>query len=189
MLRYMKQVLQQDIAIAPFELVAAEEDYRRILDIEVGGDQLRLSLGGKIDRIDRLNGLLRVIDYKTGRAELKFRDIESLFDDSYGNRNSAAMQTLYYAWLVGETFEHEAITPGLYSMRGIFEENFDPALFQSSSKEKVRDFTGLEPEFVKLLKMTLEKLYNPKVPFVQRERDMKCQYCDYSAICQRKSYE
>ena len=189
MLRYMKQVMEQDITIAPFELVAAEETYRRNLDIDVGGLSIELSLGGKIDRIDRVGGQLRVIDYKTGRTDQKFKDVETLFDGSYGNRSSAALQTLFYAWLVGETFPAGAVMPGLYTMKGLFEERFDPALQMTSLKKegRVTSFLPLEKQFIELLKVVLQELFDPAVPFVQRENDQKCTNCDYASLCQRRT--
>ena len=191
MLRYMKQVLEQDVAIAPFELVAAEETYRRNLDIDVGGKSIELSLGGKIDRIDRVGGQFRVIDYKTRRTDQKFRDVETLFDGSYGSRNSAALQTLYYAWLVREDFPGEDAMPGIYSMKGLFEEEFDAALNMTSLKKegRVASFSPLEKQFIELLKEVVQKLFDPNVPFVQRENDKKCGYCDFAALCQRKKMD
>ncbi len=191
MLRYMKQVLEQDSFIAPFELVAAEETYRRNLSIEVGGKSLELSLGGKIDRIDRVKGQLRVIDYKTGRTDQKFRDVESLFDGSYGSRNSAALQTLFYAWLVGEIFSGKNAMPGLYSMKGLFEEKFDPALHMTSLKKegRVDSFSPMEEQFLHELKEVLQQLFDSRVPFVQRAYDKKCGYCDFASLCQRKTID
>ena len=191
MLRYMKQVLEQDTFIAPFELVAAEETYRRNLSIEVGGKSLELSLGGKIDRIDRVKGQLRVIDYKTGRTDQKFRDVESLFDGSYGSRNSAALQTLFYAWLVGEIFSGKNAMPGLYSMKGLFEEEFDPALHMTSLKKegRVDSFSPMEEQFLHELKEVLQQLFDSRVPFVQRAFDKKCGYCDFASLCQRKTID
>lgn len=188
MLRYMKQVLKQDTTIAPFELVAAEATYRRNLAIEVEGKTIELSLGGKIDRIDRVGGQLRVIDYKTGRTDQKFRDVESLFDGNYGSRNSAAMQTFYYAWLVGEAFPGKDVMPGLYSMKGLFKEEFDAALNMTSLKKegRVASFFPLENQFMELLKELVQKLFDPTIPFVQRENDKICSYCDFASLCQRK---
>jgi len=188
MLRYMKQVLKQDTTIAPFELVAAEATYRRNLEIEVEGLSINLSLGGKVDRIDRVGGRLRVIDYKTGRTDQKFRDLESLFDGNYRSRNSAAMQTFYYAWLVGEAFPGKDVMPGLYSMKGLFEEEFDAALNMTNLKKEGRvvSFSPLENQFIELLKGLVQKLFDPTVPFVQRENDKICSYCDFASLCQRK---
>jgi len=187
MLRYMKQVLEKDLFIAPFELVSAEETYRRVLEIEVGDVNLELNLGGKIDRIDRVNGQLRVIDYKTGRTDQKFKDIDTLFEGDYGSRNGAAMQTFFYAWLVGKSYPAKQVMPGLYTMKGLFEEQFDPALTMTSLKKegRIESFEALEEPFITLLKEILQKLFDPKVPFVQRAFDKKCSYCDFAPLCQR----
>ena len=157
----------------------------------MGGKFLELSLGGKIDRIDRVKGQLRVIDYKTGRTEQKFRDVESLFDGSYGSRNSAALQTLFYAWLVGEIFPGKNAMPGLYSMKGLFEEDFDPALHMTSLKKegRVASFSPMEEQFLQGLKEVLQQLFDPRVPFVQRDNDKKCGYCDFASLCQRKTID
>ncbi len=191
MLRYLEKIIRTDLAIAPFELVSAEDDYKRNMQIEVNQAKVEIRMGGKIDRIDRVNGVLRVIDYKTGQTSQKFTTLESLFEGNYGSRNGAAMQTLFYAWLVGEEYPGDQIMPGLYTMKGLFEENFDPALTMTSLKKEGRidSFGGLEDTFVEYLKEVLQKLFDPAVPFVQRDNDIKCSYCDFASLCQRKTID
>jgi hypothetical protein len=188
MLRYLEKILHTDLTIAPFEFVSAEEEYTRPLELEAGDRQLEVRLGGKIDRIDRLEGAYRVIDYKTGQAVQTFSTLESLFERNLGNRNSAAMQTLFYAWLVGTEFTGETVMPGLYTMKGLFEEDFDPALRRTGHKqaERIGSFSEVEEPFVDLLKGVLRNLFDPAVPFDQRKQDRKCGYCDFASICQRK---
>jgi len=191
MLRYLEKILRTDLALTPFELVSAELDYKRKLQIEVKQEILEINMGGKIDRIDRVNGLLRVIDYKTGQTSQRFPTLESLFDGDYGSRNGAAIQTLFYAWLVKEAYPGEKILPGLYAMKGLFEEKFDPALTMTSLKKEGRidSFTELEEPFLILLKEVLQKLYDPGSSFVQRVNDKKCSYCDFAGLCQRKTID
>jgi CRISPR/Cas system-associated exonuclease Cas4 (RecB family) len=193
MLRYLRKIITTDLAIAPFELVSAELEYKRKLQIETGQVKLEICLGGKIDRIDRVKGLLRVIDYKTGQTRQKFTTMESLFEGDYSDRNGAAMQILFYSWLAGETFPGERIMPGLYlyTMKGLFEEPFDPGLTISSLRKegKIESFSDLEESFLELLKDVLRKLFDPEVPFVQRKEDRKCSFCDFAALCQRQSFD
>lgn len=191
MLRYLLRIIKTDLAITPFDLVSAEADYTRKLQIEVEGSKMEICLGGKIDRIDRVQGLLRVIDYKTGQASQSFTSVESLFEGDYGSRNGAAMQILYYSWLVGETYADQEVMPGLYSMKGLFGDDFDPALKISSLRKEGRidSFRAHEEIFLRLLKEVLQKLFNPDIPFVQRKEDQKCGYCDFAALCQRKSID
>jgi hypothetical protein len=188
MLRYLEKIIHTDLNIAPFEFVSAEEEYTRLLEFEAGDKKLEVRLGGKIDRIDRLEGTLRVIDYKTGQAVQTFSTLESLFERNLGNRNSAAMQTLYYAWLVESEFPGETLMPGLYTMKGLFEEGFDPALRMTRNKQadRIGSFSEVEEPYVDLLKGVLGNLFNPVVPFDQRKQDRKCGYCDFASICQRK---
>ena len=39
--------------------------------------------------------------------------------------------------------------------------------------------------FERLLRETLEELYNPEIPFAQCEDEATCAYCDFKAICRR----
>jgi CRISPR/Cas system-associated exonuclease Cas4 (RecB family) len=191
MLRYLVKIIQTDLAIAPFELVSAELDYHRSLQIQVGQVTEEINLGGKIDRLDRVKGMLRVIDYKTGQTLQNFTTLESLFDGDYGSRNGAAMQILFYTWLVGETFQGEAVLPGLYTMKGLFEEAFDPALKMTSLKSagRIASLKDHEEPFLGLLKEVLERLYDPDIPFVQRKDDKVCSYCDFAELCQRRAID
>jgi CRISPR/Cas system-associated exonuclease Cas4 (RecB family) len=191
MLRYLEKIIRTDRLMAPFDLVSVENDYRRNLQIDLGDKKVQLRMGGKIDRIDRVKGVFRVIDYKTGYTSQKFSTLESLFEGSYASRNSAAMQTLFYAWLVGEAFPDEEVLPGLYAMKGLFEDNFDPALNMTSLKKegRVSTFTPLEDRFMELLRAVLKKMFDPGQAFVQRENDKKCSYCDFASLCQRKNID
>ena len=101
------------------------------------------------------------------------------------------MQILFYTWLVGEVYRGEAVMPGLYTMKGLFEEEFDPALKMTSNKSEGR-ITSLmdhEPAFLNLLLEVLQKLYDPEIPFVQRKDDKICSYCDFADLCQRRTID
>jgi hypothetical protein len=152
---------------------------------------LHIRLGGKIDRIDRVGKVLRVIDYKTGGARQEFPSLDSLFDTGERNRNAAAMQTLLYAWLAGTSYPGEQILPGLYVMKALFEEQFDPALVMKGGEQggRVDAFGEIEEDFVEQLKGVLQRLYDAENPFTQRENDQKCTYCDFAELCSRNTIE
>jgi len=187
MLRYLQKIIRTDLAIAPFELLSAENDFRRNLQIEVDHQPLEIRMGGKIDRIDRVDGRIRVIDYKTGQANQRFSSIDSLFERNYGSRNGAAFQTLFYAWLVDKEYAGEEVMPGLYAMKALFEEEFDPALQVTGLKKEGRivAFSTLEQQFLQPLQAVVQQLFDPAVPFEQRQNDKKCSYCDFASLCQR----
>ena len=191
MLRYLSKIIHTDLKLAPFTLVSVEKRYERKLELESPEGSLKIRLGGKIDRVDRLGKLLRVIDYKTGGTRQEFSSLDSLFDGAQSKRNSAAMQTLLYAWLVGSSYPGEQILPGLYVMKALFEEDFDPALVMKSRgrEEKIEAFAEYELEFLEYLKGVLQRMYDPGTPFTQRENDQKCSYCDFAELCSRNTIE
>jgi CRISPR/Cas system-associated exonuclease Cas4 (RecB family) len=148
-------------------------------------------IGGRIDRVDRVGNALRVIDYKTGNASQEFPTLESLFDATQRQRNAAAMQTMLYAWLVDAAHPGEQILPGLYIMKALFEEEFDPALRMKKGEQagRIEAFAAHEEEFLGHLKKVLQHLYDPGIPFTQRENDVKCSYCEFAELCSRKPIE
>ena len=191
MARYLKKIIETDRRIAPFHLVSVEKSYQRELLIPIGDKETRIRLGGKIDRVDRIGDILRVIDYKTGDAKQGFPDIEALFDSKLSSRNGAALQTLLYAWLVSAEHPGERVMPGLYVMKALYSEDFDPALTMGSYRQRSRidSFADLEEKYLELLKETLSHIFNRDIPFVQTEVEANCRYCDFAAICNRGSIE
>ncbi len=187
MIRYLKKIIQTDLAITPFTLVSAEKTYTRELELNTGKREVTLRIGGKIDRVDRVGGLLRVIDYKTGNASYGFSTLDSLFDGTLTARNGAGLQTLLYAWLVSKEHPGEQVAPGLYVMKSLYEERFDPLLTIGSRSEKHRidSFTALEEDFIKHLRETLNKIFDPGIPFTQTENESKCRTCDFATLCNR----
>jgi CRISPR/Cas system-associated exonuclease Cas4 (RecB family) len=191
MLKYLQKIISTDADIAPFQLVSAERSYKRKIHISLENNQLDIHLGGKIDRIDRVGDLLRVIDYKTGEARQGFPHLEALFDTSQRNRNSAAFQTLFYAWLVEPEHPGEQILPGLYIMKALYGEHFDPALTmgRNQDRKRVDNFSELKEPYISLLKQVLLHLFDPSVPFVQTDNEAKCRYCDFAKICNRTAID
>jgi hypothetical protein len=187
MLRYLEKIIRTDLLIAPFELISTEASLYRTLTIQQEGRHVGIRLGGKIDRIDRAGGRIRVIDYKTGEAKVNFPTLESLFDSSLSQRNGAALQTLFYAWLVRGAHPQEGITPGLYAMRSLYDPTFDPILSMGSrgSHTRIESFTALEEEFIGQLTETLEQLFHPEGSFSRTEHRSKCRICPFAKICSR----
>lgn len=66
-------------------------------EVEVAGK--KVSINGKIDRMDRLNGQLRIIDYKTGSVN-DFSAMNEKVD--YSKMPSAQRQLLIYQWMVAQ---------------------------------------------------------------------------------------
>lgn len=106
---YATLILRQlDLPIAPFLYVAGEKKCEPCrLTLSDGRTAL---LYGIIDRIDRKEGVTRLVDYKSGNGETEFESIASLFDAEDDKRNAYALQTLCYALLYQSTLPSQPST-------------------------------------------------------------------------------
>ena len=182
--KYVNRLLEVDRNRTPFEIIGLEKKVETTISI----NELKLNvlIGGTIDRIDRKDGRLYIFDYKTGRAELSFPMLISLFDKENKTRNKAAFQTLVYSYILHKN--QPAITnihPGIYSLRGIFEDDFDPSLRSKEIGNQPVEFVAVSDQFEDHFKVLLEEIFNLDIPFVQTTNEDHCQYCSYRQICRR----
>ena len=186
-LKMAKRILDTDAQYAPFEIVSLEREsdvgYSMVHPVPVGETIVRVVLKGVIDRVDRKDGTVRVLDYKTGRDEKRIKSIESLVDRDDPQRNKAAMQALLYALLYASqsTRPNERITPGLVNAKELFGHDFDPRLILD--KHPIDDFEPYRAEFTQALTGLLSELFDPQVPFDQTEDTKKCDYCPFVKLC------
>jgi RecB family exonuclease len=183
--RFVDRILRMDKAYAPFTLEALErKDLVYSMRVEGYGKPVVI-LGGSIDRADRKGDVVRVIDYKTGKDELKFTDVPSLFERGF-NRNKAAFQTFLYTLLYKKNvvkYTNVKLIPGLMNRVNLFSEDFVFGLQQSNSS--LQDATPLLPEFEERTKQLLNEIFDPAVPFDQTSDQDVCRFCSYNQVCYR----
>lgn len=180
--RFALKIISIDVKYAPFTMEAIEQDgmlYRIRIDQSPG----YAVIGGKIDRVDQKDDLLRIIDYKTGKDELNFESIESLFRRDK-KRNKAAFQTFLYALLYQTSNKvNGRMVPGLINRMNLFDETFQFGL--KIGDTYVTDVTSLMPEFEMHLKKLLVEMFNPQEKFDQTEILETCRLCPYQNLCYR----
>ena len=192
MTKLIQRILEVDKAYAPFELIGLEVGRNELLSMDFELDHDRaIGLRGIIDRVDRKKGVIRVLDYKTGIGEKQIEHIASLFDQHVSKRNKAAFQTLFYAWLFKQHQETAPykIAPGIINTTSIFEAGFDPRFLAKQAGSKaytyIEDITPYQDTFEARLRLVLEELLAPTIPFTQTEDVARCVPCPYRGICQR----
>ena len=75
------------------------------------------------------------------------------------------------------------IVPGLINRMNLFDRNFQFGL--KVGKNYVDNVDPLIPEFEQHLKLLLEELFDPNVPFDQTTNIETCNFCPYQNICYR----
>ncbi|SEN81167.1 PD-(D/E)XK nuclease superfamily protein [bacterium A37T11] len=167
---YAAVYLQYDAnEIAPLRIIELEneKDYSTDFSINVGGQEKKVRLYGIIDRIDQVNDKIRIVDYKTGRDELRFHSLETLMAPETNKSNKALIQTLFYTHIYEQVSGLRYIEPNLYAARKLRGEG--PIFYTGTgAKRKLVEREYLEEiksAFSDFLKSTLEEIFNPAIPF------------------------
>ena len=191
--QYLRQILQMDADLyAPFKYEASESKQYE-LPIQVDdplnkGSQYTVRLKGIIDRMDSKDGILRIVDYKTGKDKGTPKSINDLFPPTkYKYRNSQAFQILYYAYIMSHQAKYSAhkLAPVLLFTRSSSKPTKEDIYF-SIGNNVIYDFkTQCGQEFEEKLKNTISELFNPDIAFYPTDDEEACKNCDFKNLCGR----
>lgn len=184
--KYVRQLLAYDKSQAPFTYIDSEKKEHYFLPILDG--KYTVHLKGIIDRVEQKEDTVRVIDYKTGYGELKFKDLDEVFEHNAEKRPKYILQTFLYCLLYRKYTENQKMIPLIYYVKKIFKLEFSTEIYQKSEKNQrvlLEDFSDYEEEFKVKMQSLFEEIYHPSVPFVQCENTEPCKYCSFDVICRR----
>ncbi|HKG08337.1 MAG TPA: PD-(D/E)XK nuclease family protein [Pedobacter sp.] len=180
---YANLILDHDENEAPFEVLDLEKKDRINLNFMLNGVEKHITLHGIIDRIDRRNGVTRIVDYKTGSDNLRYTSLEDVFDTNGGKQNKALIQTLFYTYVFEQANGLHGLEPNLYSIRNMrkegtwFMEGRDKIRLQGERLEKVKE------EFIIFLRAKLATLFDENIPFIPTENEGGFMYSPYLTLC------
>ncbi|MDR1666274.1 MAG: PD-(D/E)XK nuclease family protein [Bacteroidales bacterium] len=184
LLKYVRRIIETDIIETPFKIIGLEQQIETGIPVTADGQTTTVNMGGYIDRLEETrNAALRIIDYKTGKANRNVPDIAKLFDRNQPD-NHAAMQTFVYALMTGLKYpSFPTVTPALYVIRELFSENFDPVIRLSG--DPVVNYHSISRDFRVELNSLLAEMFLSDEPFTQTADKKKCRYCLYAGFCHR----
>ena len=185
---YIQWIIRKDSTLIPLEIVELEHRISSELEIDYNNRKANVQIGGVIDRLDKVGGVLRITDYKTGKIDMTITSVESLFDENKKDRNDAWFQILMYCSVILKDSLEVSVRPAVYPVRSMYSGDFEDSL-------KVKDLNGLTvfvDDFEKIrvlyefqLRQTIEKFFNQDESFTMTENLKKCDYCPYARLCQR----
>lgn len=166
------------------EIVMLEEDLHSSIEIAdpLSGEVFKVKIHGKADRIDRIGGITRIIDYKTGIVETKDLKIDQIASFQQKDDSGKLLQVLAYALMYSDM---QAMPPAqlisgiislrkasLYLIRTDIEKNdvIDKALLGAFRNE---------------LELIIGSIFNSSEPFSQTENRDTCSLCAFNTICNR----
>lgn len=183
--KYAEKILEQDARFTPFHYIESEKKVRATITLS---DRRVVQLKGFIDRVDSLDRVLRIVDYKTGSGKLDFESVEGLFDKEAKDRPKAVMQVFLYAWMYQQLPEYTGmpIQPAIYYLRTLFQRSFNPVVEQKKGRgkaDKVNSFQEFVADFEDKLRQCLDEIFNLDIPFTQTETGKACAYCSFRGLC------
>lgn len=189
--KYIQQLLRNDLRYAPFTFVGSEQRIFENIEICTPTGDIQSRIGGIIDRIDSKGESLRIVDYKTGGDADTPTNVQSLFIPDK-KRSNYVFQTFLYASIVckklREKNDSRLVAPALLYIHRAASENYSPVIQMGEPrkpKEPVDNFAQYEGDFRENLKTLLEDIFNPDISFTQTEIEDKCAYCDFRALCKK----
>ncbi|KJD33974.1 hypothetical protein PK35_04355 [Tamlana nanhaiensis] len=153
------------------KIIAIEADNK----VEINIPELKkpIKLTGKVDRVDECNGILRIIDYKTGKVEQNQVEIVNWDDlNTDYKKYSKSFQVLCYAYMMTKTQPLKfPIEAGIISFKNLsagflkFATKPSPG---SRKKDSLITEDTLKAFSIQLKNLILE-ICNPEVDFTEKE--------------------
>lgn len=209
---YIRMIMEEVYAVLKFDAqyirrghqlayVASEQRIDMIEPLPELGIDVRFK--GFIDRLDEVDGLLRIVDYKTGSDSQTFKDWSQLyFAQEKSQHRKAIAQIFLYSEAVLRLVEngraqqeglnwlqprHNQVQPSLYQLKGMCsnKEHYNPLIRLNQTEIEDYATSEIRDSYCHELHEVLLRLFSPDVPFAQTEDEEACRYCAFKAICAR----
>ena len=172
----LQHMLRKEIALidggSRIEIVALEQDITMPLSEGV-------NLKGVVDRIDRLNGRLRVIDYKTGSVKDSDIAVKAAKLEDGNAMPGKWLQLMCYALMYSHVHPlGEPLVTGIYPLRSL-RSDVRMATIDGRAEITAQDLDW----FREHLAATLAELMDPAVPFAPPARPLGCGFCPAKGFC------
>lgn len=188
-------IISYDITLAPFRLVGGE--ISRLVELSVPGTDKKVNIKYAIDRLDIIrdeNGkdIYRIVDYKTGSADVSADDMESIFNGSKEAKN--LFQLMFYANLMNMDLGLDNdIRLSIYEVSSIKKYGEIIPTFKVEEEGKKRKNTisilghkTINQEFMNRTMEIIQEIFNPEVSFTVADNEESCKYCKLGSLCGRK---
>lgn len=202
-IRYVTNIIDADIKIAPFRLWGCEIKETVPFTLS-NGREVKMKM--VIDRLDQLGdeGVekpFRIIDYKTGGVHLEVGDLVEVFGSDY--KSNYIFQLSLYAelflrmiakdkgFMKGRSLEElqENLQLRIYNVPKLPDiKSVSPPTIGKVVIENFGVFRKIESQsgisFLGLLDDLILKITDPAIPFEAEPNDDLCRYCDYALRCE-----
>lgn len=162
---FLKVELDSIISGDEIKIVALEKRFERTF--EHPSLPYPIKIGGSVDRIELRNGILRIIDYKTGKVDKETVTLTTWKDLTKDINNEKIIQVLTYAFIYKEIAAEQPMEAGIISFKNL-KSGFLPFTFKVEkdlnsiiSKETIE-------QYLEQITILLVEILNEKIPFEEK---------------------
>lgn len=191
LINFFKEQISQ--GVFPMEVLSYESRLDTTIPIQVDGKELLVKIAGIIDRIERKDDVLSVVDYKTGLVSRKDLQVKELTSDLQNPDLGKLRQLWLYKFIVTKKLLNQELTDLLQIPTG--NEQIEAKIYSfRNQKENLTAHIAFEPgetptQFTQtseeLLKEIIQSMFDEAQPFAQTDDTKQCKFCDFKGICGR----
>jgi len=189
LMAYLLRILYTDKTLAPLTILNLEDTFSFVLPILSNGSKIEVKTGGKADRIDVVNRVTRIVDYKTGTVSEIINSINDLFADDRKKDSDGWLQTLLYCEAFLANNPGIDIRPSVYKIKklgGAIPADKLKVKTDVKNDVVIDDYKTVREEFIFGLGGIITTIFSNDEPFIMTtDIRGKCSYCPYRSLCMR----
>ncbi len=162
---FLKVELENIKAGDEIQIIALEQTYERLL--EHPKLPFPVLIKGNVDRIEKRNGTIRIIDYKTGKVEKATVTLRSWEDLTIDIKNEKIIQVLAYAYMFEKEAKGLPIEAGIISFKNL-KEGFLPFNFKSGKEETKNIEEEILTNYLEQIVLLLTEILDETIPFTEK---------------------
>ena len=162
---FLKVELENIKAGDEIQIIALEQTYERLL--EHPKLPFPVLIKGNVDRIEKRNGTIRIIDYKTGKVEKATVTLRSWEDLTIDIKNEKIIQVLAYAYMFEKEAKGLPIEAGIISFKNL-KEGFLPFNFKSGKEETKNIEEEILTNYLEQIVLLLTEILDETIPFIEK---------------------
>ncbi len=147
------------------QILALEQNFERLL--EHSSLSFPVLIKGNVDRIELRNGIIRIIDYKTGKVDknnLILKQWNGLTDDI---KNDKVIQVLAYAFMFEKELKGRKMEAGILSFKNL-KSGFLPFTFNEGKEGTTIVSEEVMQNYLEQIVGLLAEIMNEEIPFTEK---------------------
>jgi hypothetical protein len=126
-----------------------------------------IKIAGKVDRIEERNGVIRIIDYKTGKVEKTNVTLKSWKGLTEEIKNDKIIQILAYAYMYENEANDKPIEAGIISFKNL-KSGFLPFNFKDGKEENTTINSAILNDYLEQMVLLLNEILDKEIPFEEK---------------------